>query len=303
MADYSGATISLSQTLHTSDSSDDSSDNSPRSVPTLATPKSGSASASTSSSKLKTTSTSNNNKITAIDYQHPIMQSTAENSTRKPRGRPPGSKNKPKPAIVITRDSDSLMKPVILQISAGADIIDNIISFARRNHAGISVMSATGSVSGVTLRHPAAHVPSMSLHGPFQLISLSGTYLGPSPNNLTSPNTSFGVTLTGAQGHVFGGTVAGKMTAGSQVVVAASTFVNPSIHRLPIGDHHHHHHDNKAEDAVSGGFAGGASDQSCSSVGMPIMPLYGGAGLVANPTPLNCQMPADVMHWAPRPPY
>ncbi|TXG73333.1 hypothetical protein EZV62_001912 [Acer yangbiense] len=285
MADYGGATISLSQAAHTSEDDDDSSEHSPRSVPLLATPKGGSASASP-----KTPPTNNNNEIFAIDYQHQINQSTAENSTKKPRGRPPGSKNKPKPPIVITRDSESVMKPVVLEISAGADIIENIISFARRNQAGLSVINASGSVSTVTLRHPTAHMPLMSVHGPFNLISLSGTFLG------GSSTPCFGVTLAGLQGHVFGGIVAGKVTAGGQVMVVAATFVNPEIHRLPIceegGDNHHHQDHNKQEDG-----GGGASDhQTCSNV-------YGGGGVVASPTPLNCQMSPDVMLWGPRPPY
>ncbi|KAK3205318.1 hypothetical protein Dsin_019364 [Dipteronia sinensis] len=289
MADYGGATISLSQAAHTSEDDDDSSEQSPRSVPLLATHTGASASASTSSSKPKTPPT--NNEIPAIDYQHQINQSTAENSTKKPRGRPPGSKNKPKPPIVITRDSESVMKPVVLEISAGADIIENIISFARRNKAGVSVISASGSVSTVTLRHPTAHMPLISIQGPFNLISLSGTFLG------GSSTPCFGVSLAGLQGHVFGGIVAGKVTAGGQVVVVAATFVNPEIHRLPICeegvDNHHHEDHNKQEDG-----GGGASDhQTCSNV------YGGGGGVVASPTPLNCQMSPDVMLWGPRPPY
>ncbi|KAK2641088.1 hypothetical protein Ddye_022851 [Dipteronia dyeriana] len=289
MADYGGATISLSQAVHTSED-DDSSEHSPRSLPLLVTPKAGSASASTSSSKPKTPPTNNNNKIPAIDYQYQINQSTAENSTKKPRGRPPGSKNKPKPPIVITRDSESEMKPVVLEISAGADIIENIISFARRNQAGVSVISASGSVSTVTLRHPTAHMPLMSIHGPFNLISLTGTFLG------GSSTPCFGVSLAGLQGHVFGGIVAGKVTAGGQVVVVAATFLNPEIHRLPIceegdDDHDHQQDHNKQED----GGGSGSDHQTCSDV-------YGG-GVVASPTPINCQMSPDVMLWGPRPPY
>ncbi|PPD69301.1 hypothetical protein GOBAR_DD33822 [Gossypium barbadense] len=64
------------------------------------------------------------------------------NTARKPRGRPPGSKNKPKTPTAITRDNDSAMKTAVLQISAGFDVIENIINFARRNHVGVSIISA-----------------------------------------------------------------------------------------------------------------------------------------------------------------
>ncbi|GLT41774.1 hypothetical protein SLA2020_158170 [Shorea laevis] len=282
MADYGGG-ISLSQ-AQTSD--DDSSEHSPRCVPTLATP--GSAVA-TGSSKSKLPS--QKLILTTLDH-HQTPPSTSENvsSGRKPRGRPPGSKNKPKPPIVITRESDSAMKPAVLEISAGSDIIETIINFARRNHVGVCVISASGTVSNVTLRHPVSHAPALSLHGPFGLLSLSGTFMGsfsptkPTQPSSTSSSTScFGVTLAGAQGQVFGGTVGGKMMAATVVVVVAATFMNPAYHKLPCeGD--------KEEETKPCG--GGASDQSCSTTGMS-MSVYA----VANPSPISCQISPDVMPW------
>lgn len=229
--------------------------------------------------------------------------STPENATRKPRGRPPGSKNKPKPPVVITRDitDSSAMKPVILEISAGADIIDSVITFARRNHAGISLVSASGSVSHVTLRQPISHAHSLSLHGPFHLLSLSGSFYDSS--SYSSPS-SFGVTLAGAQGQVFGGIVAGKVTAASKVVVVAATFLNPLVHSLPISSDEG---DNQVDAETKPNIVGAsAATESCSSAGKT-MPVYGVAAVAGNPTPLSCQIPPDhhhVMHWAPpsRPP-
>ncbi|XVE79014.1 hypothetical protein DITRI_Ditri14bG0023800 [Diplodiscus trichospermus] len=293
MADYSGA-ISLSQ-AHTSD--DDSSEHSPRSTPTLSASARGGGG---SSSKSKTPS----NKIITLDHHHHLTPSSIEYAARKPRGRPPGSKNKPKPPIIITKDGDSAMKPVILEISAGSDIIDTIISFARRNHVGVSIISANGSVSNVTLRHPVSHAPALSLHGPFGLLSLSGSFLGSSSSTLssssktpqsssssTSPSLcslsspmscSFGVTLAGAQGQVFGGTVGGKVVAATQVIVVAATFINPAFHRLPCeGDNEDHHQENKPCIHGNVGAGNGATES------------YG----VASPTPLNCQISPDVMPW------
>ncbi|EOY32905.1 AT-hook DNA-binding family protein [Theobroma cacao] len=315
MADYSGA-ISLSQ-AHTSE--DDSSEHSPRSVPTLSTAASGGGGGS---SKSKTPS----NKIITLDHHHHHHHhhqtpSSSENTARKPRGRPPGSKNKPKPPIVITRDCDSAMKPVILEISAGSDIIDSIINFARRNHVGVSIISATGSVSNVTLRHPVSHAPALSLHGPFGLLSLCGSFIGsstvsssnkapqssssstsPSPSSLSSPlSCSFGVTLAGAQGQVFGGIVGGKVMAATQVIVVAATFINPALHRLPCeGDNEDRHQETKPGVHSNVGGGGGATaaavgaTESCSSAGMS-MSVYG----VASPSPLSCQISPDVMPWGP----
>ncbi|KAE8731613.1 hypothetical protein F3Y22_tig00002793pilonHSYRG00103 [Hibiscus syriacus] len=174
MTDYGGA-ISLSQP-HMSD--EDTSEHSPRSIP--ASPGGGGG----FSSKSKTPSSS-------------------ENTARKPRGRPPGSKNKPKPPTVITRDRDSTMKSVILEISAGSDIFNAIISFARRNRVGINIISVTGSVSNVILRHPVFQATAFSLHGPF--------------------TTRASIWRDCRR----------KVMAATQAIVVAATFVSSAFHRLP----------------------------------------------------------------------
>ncbi|TQD92921.1 hypothetical protein C1H46_021401 [Malus baccata] len=46
-----------------------------------------------------------------------------EVATRRPRGRPPGSKNKPKPPIFVTRDSPNALRSHVMEISSGADTI------------------------------------------------------------------------------------------------------------------------------------------------------------------------------------
>ncbi|KAJ6905452.1 AT-hook motif nuclear-localized protein 17-like [Populus alba x Populus x berolinensis] len=287
MADHFGGAISLSRELsHNSD--DSSSDHSPRSVPTLsATPVT-----ADSPSRL---GRPHNNTSPDDHIHHNNIQSVQ--IQRKPRGRPPGSKNRPKPPIIITKDCESSMKPAILEISAGSDVIETIVNFARRNHAGISVISATGSVANVTLRHPVSHTPSLSLHGPFNLLALFGSVVGPLATNKAScasppPGSavhscsSFGISLAGAQGQVFGGIVAGKVMAATQVVVVAATFLNPTFHRLP-GEN------DEAEQETKPSVGGGPASESCVSTGMS-MAVYG----VANPTPVNCQMsPPEIMHW------
>ncbi|CAK7330625.1 unnamed protein product [Dovyalis caffra] len=288
MADHFGGAISLSRELsNTSDSSSSTSEHSPRSVPTLST------TPVTGDSPSRLGGPRNN---TSPDDQHRQQQHNNIQSVqiqRKPRGRPPGSKNRPKPPIIITKDCESSMKPAILEISAGSDVIETIINFARRNHAGISVISATGSVANVTLRHPVSHTPPLSLRGPFNLLALFGSFVGSFATNkgaCASPSSSppgslyscssFGISLTGVQGQVFGGIVAGKVIAASQVVVVAATFLNPTFHRLP-SENDEADQDNKP--SVGGG---GPASESCVSTGMS-MAIYG----VANPTPVNCQMP------------
>ncbi|KAA8550157.1 hypothetical protein F0562_001827 [Nyssa sinensis] len=278
MADYTG-TISLFHSRELSHTSDDEEDqeHSPRTV----TPLTGTASGGPSRSKISTNGRGSE-----------ITGSTPEAATRKPRGRPPGSKNKPKPPIVVTRESELALKPAVLEISAGSDIIEMVAQFARRRHLGISILSGSGTVSNVTLRHPVTHAPNLTLHGPFNILSLSGSFLG-SCSSSTSSSCTFGISLAGAQGQVFGGIVAGKVTATSQVMLVGATFMNPSFHRLPAGE---------MEEAEKKKTAAAGASEGCSSA-TASMSVYG----VAAPSPLNCQISPDVLSWGPTsrqtPPY
>ncbi|URD82887.1 DNA-binding protein [Musa troglodytarum] len=155
-------------------------------------------------------------------------------AARKPRGRPPGSKNKPKPPVVITKASESAMHPVVLELAGGSDIVSGVTDFARRRRVGVSVLGGSGTIADVTLRHLSAHGPStISVPGRFDILSLSGTLLPPQPPAWLPPLT---VSLAGPHGQVIGGTVAGPMTAVGPVLLVAATFAKPEFHRLPLSE-------------------------------------------------------------------
>ncbi|XAR60308.1 hypothetical protein NMG60_11033625 [Bertholletia excelsa] len=222
--------------------------------------------------------------------------------TKKPRGRPPGSKNKPKPPVVLSRETDfAAMKAMVLEVSPGCDVVENVVQFARRQHLGVSIISGCGSVSSVTLLHPATHAPTLALHGPFNILSITGSVLlgmlpMPSSPSFPSPACSFGVSLAGQQGQVFGGVVGGKVVAASKVVLVVATFMNPSIHRLPSEfeelDLHQAH-------GVVGGTTEG--DQGCSTTASTSgMSTSGGYGIGLSAGPLSShQSPPHMGSWTP----
>ncbi|KAJ0010484.1 hypothetical protein Pint_34016 [Pistacia integerrima] len=153
-------------------------------------------------------------------------------SGRRPRGRPSGSKNKPKPPIIITRDSPNALRSHVLEISAGSDIVDVVSNYARRRGRGVCVLSGTGAVTNVTLKQPAAPAGSViTLHGRFEILSLTGTSLPP-----PAPTGAGGLTiyLAGGQGQVVGGSVVGPLMASSPVVLMAASFANAVYDRLPL---------------------------------------------------------------------
>ncbi|CAI0465551.1 unnamed protein product, partial [Linum tenue] len=151
--------------------------------------------------------------------------------TRRPRGRPPGSKNKPKPPIFVTRDSPNSLRSHVMEVAGGADVADSVAHFARRRQRGVCVLSGSGSVANVTLRQPTAPGSVVALHGRFEILSLTGAFLpGPAPPG----STGLTVYLAGGQGQVVGGSVVGPLVAAGPVMVVAATFANATYERLPL---------------------------------------------------------------------
>ncbi|KAK1609023.1 hypothetical protein QYE76_032696 [Lolium multiflorum] len=156
---------------------------------------------------------------------------------RRPRGRPPGSKNKPKPPVIITRESANALRAHILEVAAGCDVFEALTAYARRRQRGICVLSAAGTVTNVTLRQPQSaqtgptSPPVATLHGRFEILSLAGSFL---PPPAPPGATSLSAFLAGGQGQVVGGSVAGALVAAGPVVVVAASFSNVAYERLPL---------------------------------------------------------------------
>ncbi|TVU42925.1 hypothetical protein EJB05_09350, partial [Eragrostis curvula] len=207
---------------------------------------------------------------------------------RRPRGRPPGSKNKPKPPVIITRESANALRAHILEVAAGCDVFEALTAYARRRQRGVCVLSAAGTVANVTLRQPQssqtgpASPAVATLHGRFEILSLAGSFL---PPPAPPGATSLAAFLGGGQGQVVGGSVAGALIAAGPVVVVAASFSNVAYERLPLeeGD----------EMVPQGGPAGGdpagapfGGDPTAAGLqffnqlpmGMPPMPVDGHGG-------------------------
>jgi len=118
-----------------------------------------------------------------------------------------------------------------MEITGGADVAESVAQFARRRQRGVCVLSGSGSVANVTLRQPAAPGAVVALHGRFEILSLTGTFLpGPAPPG----STGLTVYLAGGQGQVLGGSVVGPLVATGPVMVIAATFANATYERLPL---------------------------------------------------------------------
>lgn len=157
--------------------------------------------------------------------------------SRKPRGRPPGSKNKPKPPVIITRENGNAMRPHILEVASGHDVWESVADFARRRQRGICVMGGSGTVTNVTLRQSTTPGATVTIHGRFEIISLSGSYLPPpSPTPPAGLTTGLTISFAGASGQVLGGCVVGALMAASPVLVVATSFTGATYDRLPLAE-------------------------------------------------------------------
>lgn len=240
-----------------------------------------------------------------MDPDAPTTSSGAT-SGRRPRGRPSGSKNKPKPPIIITRDSPNALRSHVLEISSGSDVVESVSSYACRRGRGVCVLSGSGAVTNVTLRQPSAAGPSggiVTLHGRFEILSLTGTALPP-----PAPPGAGGLTifLSGGQGQVIGGSVTSPLTASGPVLLMVASFANAVYDRLPLEEEESSpvqlQPTNSQSSPVTGGGGGGQLGDQGGSGGSS----SGGGGGVPFYNLGNFPFPGDAFGWsgnAARPPF
>ncbi|XP_009776190.1 AT-hook motif nuclear-localized protein 23-like [Nicotiana tabacum] len=187
---------------------------------------------------------------------------------RRPRGRPPGSKNKPKPPVIITRESANALRAHILEVSSGHDVFESVATYARKRQRGICILSGSGTVNNVTIRQPAAAGSVVTLHGRFEILSLSGSFL---PPPAPPGATSLTIYLAGGQGQVVGGNVVGALIASGPVIVIASSFTNVAYERLPLDEENESIQMQQGVSQPSGG--SGSGNFADPTIGLPFLNL------------------------------
>ncbi|KAG8391688.1 hypothetical protein BUALT_Bualt01G0213300 [Buddleja alternifolia] len=245
---------------------------------------------------LSTTTTSAAGATTPTSEGKEVMAAAFDQSevTRRPRGRPAGSKNKPKPPIIITRDSANALRSHVMEVANNCDIQESISTFATRRQRGVCILSGSGTVTNVTLRQPAAPGAVVTLHGRFEILSLSGSFLPP-----PAPPAASGLTiyLAGGQGQVVGGTVVGPLLASGPVVIMAASFGNAAYERLPLED------EEAAPAAVQG--SGGQLGSPPGIVGQQGQQMMNDNMFQGMPQNMinSCQLPNEAYWGTGRPPF
>ncbi|KMZ69343.1 hypothetical protein ZOSMA_216G00130 [Zostera marina] len=235
--------------------------------------------------------------------------SSITTTVRKPRGRPPGSKNKPKAPMIITRKDETAMHVTVLEVKSGTDIVNALVDFARRRRIGVTILGGSGTVSSLVLRHNHHHHPgtssiqtpntaststsnnsssstTYSLHGQFDIVTLSATILA-AESSAPSTYSGFNVAVAGPQGTVYGGCLVGGLIAYGTVVVFTATFGTSEIQTLSMQEKNES--DGGGEDTNNG------SSSSCkinnnNSIGVGsgmVMFPWSSTGSTRLPPPLN----------------
>ncbi|MCE3215377.1 AT-hook motif nuclear-localized protein 23 [Datura stramonium] len=174
-------------------------------------------------------------------------------------------KNKPKPPVIITLESANALRAHILEVSSGHDVFESVATYARKRQKGICIPSGSGTVNNVTTALSAAG-SVVTLHGRFEILSLSGSFL---PPPAPPGATSLTIYLAGGQGQVVGGNVVGALIASGPVIVIASSFTNVAYERLPLDEEN---------ESIQMQPQGGVSSQSGnfadpSNIGLPFLNL------------------------------
>ncbi|KAL6979855.1 hypothetical protein U1Q18_021512 [Sarracenia purpurea var. burkii] len=209
---------------------------------------------------------------------------------RRSRGRPAGSRNRPKPPVIIARESGNTLRAHILEVGNGCDVFDCVSTYARRCQRGICVLSGSGTVTNVTLRQPAAAGSVVALHGRFEILSLTGSFL---PPPAPPGATSLTIFLAGGQGQVVGGNVVGELTADGPVIVIAASFANVAYERLPLDEEEEEEPplQNQVQPPVSQA-SGGDGDGGVNNIPFPD-PSYAPHFFNLPLNMPNCQLPVD----------
>ncbi|CAH2080167.1 unnamed protein product [Thlaspi arvense] len=166
------------------------------------------------------------------------------NAPKRARGRPPGTGRKQRladldtPTLVkanclipcccyVNSDPESVITELFWGLGLrieNVDIVSKVLSFSLQRPRALCIMSGTGTASSVTLCQTGSSVPNLSFQGPFEILSLGGSYLVNEEGGSKSRTGGISVSLCRSTGELVGGGV-GTLIAASLVQVVACSFV------------------------------------------------------------------------------
>ncbi|XP_047327467.1 AT-hook motif nuclear-localized protein 5-like [Impatiens glandulifera] len=163
--------------------------------------------------------------LSPLSAKSPAVENTTPNP--KKRGRPPGSGRKQQLSSLgewMNSSAGLAFAPHVMHIAAGEDVASKVLSFSQQRSRAVCILSATGTVSAVSLRQPTSSANNVTYEGRFQILCLSGSYLVAENGGPRSRTGGISVSLCSSDGHVIGGAVGGMLTAAGPVQVVLCSF-------------------------------------------------------------------------------
>ncbi|PHT66670.1 AT-hook motif nuclear-localized protein 10 [Capsicum annuum] len=102
------------------------------------------------------------------------------------------------------------------------DVAYKIMLFSQNAPKAVCILSATGAITNVTLRQTFG--VTVTYEGRFDIVSLPGSFVPSQIGSQQSKKGGFSVSLARSDGRIFGGGVAGVLTAASPVQMRKARF-------------------------------------------------------------------------------
>ncbi|XP_030530503.1 AT-hook motif nuclear-localized protein 6-like [Rhodamnia argentea] len=129
------------------------------------------------------------------------------------------------PAKRVAYFVDANFTPHVLVVSPGEDVMMKVMSFSRQGSRAICILSANGTISNVSLCQPTSCGGTLTYEGCFEILSLSGSFAPIMNGGTISRSGGMSVSLSGPDGRVIGGGLAGLLVAAGPVQVIVGSFL------------------------------------------------------------------------------
>ncbi|CAH9113448.1 unnamed protein product [Cuscuta epithymum] len=132
-------------------------------------------------------------------------------------------------------DAGQGFTPHIINLVAGEDVSNKIMTFMQQSKRELCILSASGAVSSASLLQPSISGGNITYEGRFDILSLSGSYVR---NGRGGKTGGLSVCLGSSDGQIIGGGVGGPLTAAGQIQVIVGTFVVDTKDTITGEDQH-----------------------------------------------------------------
>ncbi|CAA7025173.1 unnamed protein product [Microthlaspi erraticum] len=147
----------------------------------------------------------------------------ASPTQKRVRGQASGSRKRHK--LEALGSTGAGFTPHVLTVNTGEDVASKIMALSLNGPRDVCVLSANGSISNVTLRQQTTYGGTVTHEGRYEILSLSGSFHQVENNGHRSRTGGLTVCLSGPDGNVFGGSVAGLLIAASPVQIVVGSFM------------------------------------------------------------------------------